>query len=133
MTPCWQWIRGKLKSGYGCARYNKKNWRAHRLYYELLVGPIPDGLTIDHLCRNRSCVNPGHMEVVTQGVNTLRGFSPSAIHARKTHCPKGHPFDEANTYVNPGRYFRGCRICRKEAVRAFNERKRIAKGVAPCQ
>lgn len=80
--------------------------KAHRLVYERNVGPIPDGLTIDHLCRRRNCLNHEHMEAVTRHENTIRGEGPSAQHARKTHCPSGHPYDESNT-----RLYRGSRYC----------------------
>lgn len=76
---------------------------AHRVAYELLIGPIPAGMTLDHLCRNRLCVNPVHLEAVTNRVNILRGTSPAAIHARKVACPNGHPYS--------GRERRGTRIC----------------------
>ncbi len=90
--------------------------RAHRFAYELLVGPIPDGLVIDHLCRVRHCVNPAHMEPVTRWENTLRGGSFSAVAARQTHCVNGHPFDEENTHVDR-RGFRRCRACNRERLR----------------
>ena len=80
--------------------------------YELHVGPIPKGLTVDHTCRNRRCVNPNHMEIVTQKENNARGNSPSAINARKTHCKRGHPFSGDNLYVDPGRQSRHCRACK---------------------
>jgi hypothetical protein len=81
---------------------------AHRLSYEHHVGPIPDGLQIDHTCRNRKCVNPEHLEPVTNAENTTR---QDHAERRKTHCPKGHPYDEANTYVDPSGA-RRCRACR---------------------
>ena len=110
---CWNWLGYKSKTGYGrCGRV----W-AHRRAYELLIGAIPAGLEIDHLCRNRGCVNPGHMEVVTHQENQRRGNSPYGINARKTHCIRGHEFSEANTYISPnGR--RNCRRCHADYERA---------------
>lgn len=95
VDECWPWKAGKIPGGYG-AVWDKRidnNRLAHRTAYEMLVGPVPDGLEIDHLCRNRACVNPNHMEVVTAKENVLRGIGISAQNARKTHCKNGHPFD----------------------------------------
>jgi len=115
---CWPW-RGAIDSGgYGDFRVDGRTEEAHRLAYEYIKGDIPEGLVIDHLCRNRSCVNPFHMEAVTDGVNILRGVGKSAFHARRTECANGHPFDTINTvYIK--RYgkdaakapYRGCRKC----------------------
>jgi len=118
-TPngCWEW-RGKIhRNGYGVVSVNNKQQRAHRVVYELLVEPIPGGLVLDHLCRNPPCVNPAHLEPVTQGENNLRGFSPPSLNARKTHCLFGHPYDEANTYVNKHGW-RACRTCHRLKERA---------------
>lgn len=101
---CWEWTASKAH-GYGY--FNGS--RAHRFAYELLVGPIPDGLVIDHLCRNRGCVNPDHLEPVTQRENTMRGYSFSRLHARKTHCIRGHEFTPENTKTRSN----GARICRE--------------------
>ena len=107
---CWLWIGSCNHKGYGVFRVAGRLVKAHRFAYELLVGPIPDGLTLDHLCRVRRCVNPAHLESVTNYENILRGDSFSARNAVKTHCPHGHPYDDANTYVSPsGR--RSCREC----------------------
>lgn len=115
---CWLWIGGKNHYGYGSFQTRRGDgWfaaQAHRVAYEALVGPIPDGLTIDHLCRNRACVNPAHMEPVTRGENVLRGESAAATHARKTHCKYGHEFTPENTYTPPGRDVRMCRACIRE-------------------
>ena len=88
-TGCWQWF-GHLKDGYGLVYYEGKQIGAHRASYMSFKGVIPNGLQIDHLCRNRACVNPDHLEVVTKKENCLRGFSPSAIKDRKTLCFRGH-------------------------------------------
>lgn len=106
---CWPWLAGKDSNGYGHMYDGQRQIRAHRLAWELFVGPIPSGLHIDHLCRNHSCVNPGHLEPVTSRENALRGVGPTAINARRTHCIRGHPYDEANTYWYKG--MRRCRVC----------------------
>ena len=97
---------------------------AHRAAYEVRIGPIPDGMVIDHLCRNRACINPAHMEPVTNRENVLRGTGPSAQHARKTHCNYGHAYDDQNTMHRRGR--RHCRKCALRATREWRERVRAA-------
>jgi len=88
-------------------RVNSKQVQAHVLSYETNVGPVPDGMVLDHLCRNKACVNPSHLEAVTIRVNTLRGIGPSALNAKKTSCPVGHEYSGDNLRV-----FNGRRICR---------------------
>lgn len=108
---CWQWSR-PAPDGYGqfAAGSAGLSIPAHRWAYEFLIGAIPDGLVIDHLCRNRACVNPWHVDPVPNGLNVLRGEGPAAVNARRAECPRGHAFDVANTYVTPdGR--RQCRTC----------------------
>ncbi|MFJ4777405.1 HNH endonuclease signature motif containing protein [Streptomyces sp. NPDC088762] len=91
---------GKHSGGYRTVKLETGQKRyTHRIMYEQAKGPIPEGLQIDHLCRNRACANPEHLEAVTQKENILRGTGPSAQQARQTHCLNGHPFDEVNTYV----------------------------------
>jgi hypothetical protein len=108
---CWAWLGPKNPtSGYGTVKASGKSTYAHRVAYTLTHGPIPDGLVIDHLCRNPVCVNPDHLEVVTHRENVLRGIGPAARNARKTHCKHGHPFDEGNTYTDK-RGQRHCRSC----------------------
>ena len=105
-------------TGYGNASWRGQRVSAHRAAYEILRGPIPDGLHIDHLCRNRSCCNPAHMEPVPARENVLRGESPSAQQARQTHCIHGHPLAGANLYVDR-RGRRHCVTCRNETLRAL--------------
>lgn len=120
LGPCWLWTAGTSWGGYGKFSLGAREdggAYAHRVAYELEVGPIPDGLVIDHLCRVRLCVRPDHLEPVTNRVNLLRApRSVSAENHAKTHCVHGHPFDEANTHWSPdGR--RVCRACKRETMR----------------
>lgn len=110
-TGCWLWTGGPSSGGlYGGIRYKGRQRGAHRVVYELLVGAIPAGLQIDHLCRVPRCVNPGHLEPVTQRENILRSRSYTARNAKATHCIHGHPFDAENTYIKPNGN-RDCRAC----------------------
>lgn len=107
-NKCWEWTGDKEKKmGYGLFLRRVvdlgKSVRAHRYSYELHKGKIPKGLVIDHLCRNKSCVNPEHLEAVTYKENTLRGKSFSAVNARKTHCSKGHPLSGSNLRLKKNR------------------------------
>jgi hypothetical protein len=108
--------------GYPRVNYQGSRRRAHRLFYEVFVGPIPQGLTLDHLCRNRACVNPAHLEPVLSVENVMRGMSPIAQNARKTHCKHGHPFDDPDPIPRKlgGRV---CRICRARWQREKRARK----------
>jgi hypothetical protein len=115
---CWIWTGWGDGSGYGRFGIGSKVESAHRWSYELLRTEIPDGLAIDHLCRNRRCVNPWHLEPVTWQENVLRGEGIAAQNARKTHCKSGHEFTEDNTYYRPDRPgCRECRTCHKAALR----------------
>jgi len=120
---CWLWTAATT-DGYGMFSIGGqagRMHRAHRVSFEALVGSIPEGLQIDHLCRVRNCVNPEHLEPVLPEVNTLRGESSSAVRARQTHCIVGHEFDEKNTaYIRQaGRVFRRCRTCNRDRVRRY--------------
>ncbi|MBP5913182.1 HNH endonuclease [Streptomyces sp. LBUM 1486] len=113
---CWLWTGVLTLGGYGRIKVQGRNALAHRVAYEEWVGPIPEGLDLDHLCRVRNCINPAHLEPVTHAENTLRGEGITAQQAQQTHCKRGHAFDEENTYV--WRNTRICRQCRKNARRA---------------
>lgn len=112
---CWEWQAARFISGYG---HFRAMGYAHRIAYEFLVGPIPPGLQIDHLCRNRSCVNPAHMEPVTQTENVRRGLA-GAKNRAKACCSNDHPFDEPNTYWYPSGSKRACRTCQTESMRRW--------------
>lgn len=118
-TGCWIWTGAITHLGYGHIWDQGRNRRVHRVAYENLVGPIPEGLHLDHLCRNRACCNPDHLEPVTSGENTLRGETLAAANAAKTHCPQGHPYAGRNLYRQPdgARVCRTCRKARREARR----------------
>lgn len=119
-TGCIEWIGGLNGVGYGQFYAGRTSLDetgkayAHRWSYEYHVGPIPEGMHLDHLCRNRACVNPDHLEPVTVRENVLRGTAPSALHARKTHCPQGHPYEGSNLYLHPVTAQRACRSCGRE-------------------
>ena len=119
LGPCWMWLGAPKQEGYGDFLLHGKVEYAHRVAYEWLVRPIPDGLQIDHLCRVRICVNPAHLEPVPSRVNTMRGDNPRLTSERgrsKTHCDHGHEFTEANTYWHEGH--RKCKACFAERTRA---------------
>lgn len=105
---CMEWTGYRDPFGYGRFGVGPRNYKAHRLSYELLVAPIPDYTEIDHLCRNTSCVRPDHLDAVDHQENMSRG---DIANRRKMHCPEGHPYSGANLYLSPnGR--RECRACR---------------------
>lgn len=110
---CWEWTGSTTNGGYGVIWKGEQQFRTHRLAYELFIGPIPKGLELDHLCSNPPCLRPEHLEAVTHKENCLRGVSPPAENARKTHCKRGHLFSDSNTYIVP-RGGRECRICKRE-------------------
>ena len=116
---CWLWTAALDTTGYGQFRINGILNRSHRVAYELVNGPIPEGMQLDHLCRVRHCVNPDHLEPVTHRVNSLRGTAPNVLLHHAGHCKHGHPFTKTNTYVRPN----GTRLCKAcRAIRAMKYR-----------
>jgi hypothetical protein len=115
-SGCWIWKAARTGAGYGSFRLDGRMQTAHRVAYEQVKGPIPEGMVLDHLCRNRACVNPDHLEVVSVGENTRRGDAGGAAQRRRTHCPKDHPYVGENLRVSNGR--RHCRTCNRERMRA---------------
>ena len=134
---CWLWLAATDRAGYGVFSFNQKPVRAHRFAYELLVGPIPEGLELDHVkargCTNRNCVNPAHLEPVThaENCNNIRsdgGKITGAKQRSKTHCIHGHEYTPENTYLDP-RNERQCRACGRARTAAYLRRKRATAGV----
>jgi hypothetical protein len=129
-TGCWEW-QGVLTFGYGYFWTTRQNFRAHRFSYELHKGEIPEGLTIDHLCRNRACVNPDHLEAVPQIVNTYRAPTPATINAGKMFCPSGHRYTQENTRIEKagkhGRTRRKCRICDRDRHRKTRAKRTMSE------
>lgn len=126
LGSCWVWTGGKTNSGYG--KVDLPTRLTHRVAYELLVGPIPEGFQIDHLCRNRMCCNPTHLEPVTPQENSRRSRSVSGLNAAKTECDKGHPLSGSNLRIYgmnttaPGK--RACKQCGVDRSRAYRARQR---------
>lgn len=114
MSKCILW-QGAVDNGYGTTYQDGKTQRPHRLAYIKKYGSIPDGLVIDHLCRVKLCINPEHLEAVTNKENVLRGVGPSAINKRKTHCSAGHEFNKKNTHIDKANK-RKCRVCNRIRV-----------------
>jgi hypothetical protein len=119
-SGCLTWGLSLTSAGYGSLLVDGRTAYAHRFAYESFVGPIPDDQEIDHLCRNRACNNPTHLEAVTRRINQIRGVGLSGTNYSKTHCDNGHAFDTANTYIrtdgnHPGRQ---CRTCHADRARA---------------
>ena len=108
---CWTW-QGAIVTNYGQCGFGGKIQYAHRVSYELLVGPIPPGLQLDHLCKNTRCVNPAHLEAVTALVNNMRSTSPSSRNAKKLDCLRGHPLSGENLKILSGGR-RSCRACER--------------------
>lgn len=126
-SGCLVWTGYLDPNGYGrmTATHDSKSKLAHVIAYQTFVGPVPDGLELDHLCRNRACIAVEHLEPVTHRENILRGQTRAARNMSVTHCPRGHPFDDANTYRDR-RGWRGCLACRRAAARERYRQRRAS-------
>lgn len=125
-TGCWTW-QGQTTNGYGRFSVGQRNLYAHRFAFEFFNGPIPDDYEIDHLCLERSCVRPSHLEAVTAHENNMRSNSRAALNARRTHCAQGHPLsgDNLSIVVNEGVRRRRCRECGRARTREYKERQGV--------
>ena len=123
-SGCWIWLGGlrSKKDGYGGCDWEGKSWRTHRLVYTLLRKAVSNKLDIDHLCRNRICCNPDHLEPVTRAKNIARGNGVAPNNLRKTHCPQEHAYTSENTYIWKQQRF--CRTCSNIYKRNYKEQKR---------
>lgn len=134
INECWEWTAARYGNGYGGFRINSPRAivYAHRVSYVIHKGLIPNGLVIDHLCRNRKCVNPNHLEAVTDHVNiVVRGTGLSAMESRQTHCKNGHPLSGDNlnqAMLKQG--YRDCRTCRNAWARAYKAAKKAKRRIS---
>lgn len=127
---CWIWNAGHNGLGYGRFWNGEKQIYSHRFSYEFFKSPIPEGFVIDHLCKNPFCVNPEHLEAVTQKINYRRGDHPEIYLSgglrKKTHCKSGHPFDEKNTGLNINRRY--CKQCARDSSLKYIRKKQKKHG-----
>jgi hypothetical protein len=129
---CWAWTGTKTAAGYGQMRVAGRREYVHRISYQLHKGAIPDGLAIDHLCRNRACINPEHLEAVHPKTNAMRGRAPGILAYWANRCFKGHEFTPKNTITTPSGH-RRCRTCENASQRKYRlaRKQRLAQISAP--
>jgi hypothetical protein len=132
MSGCWHWTGATQGNGYATTKWRRRTALAHRISFGILRDSLYPDMHLDHLCRNRSCVNPDHLEQVTPRENTVRGLAPEAArrrHASVTHCPRGHEYTKENTKTRLGRGYveRECRTCRRAEGRVYAARKRAER------
>lgn len=125
VTGCWNWTWCASHDGYGLLSIGGRHYYAHRLSYELFVGPIPEGLTVDHKCHNTSCINPDHLRPATMRDNIVKfgKTNACAVNSRRTHCKHGHQFNRENTKIRPNGS-RRCITCHRRRVDEYQRRKR---------
>ena len=123
-TGCWLWHGSCDGKGYGRIAYEGRSFPAHRASHILFKGPIPNGLQIDHLCRQPGCVNPEHIEAVTARVNNMRGDSVAVKASKATHCPQGHPYSGDNLGRRTTRNERFCKTCKRQQDKDYYYRRK---------
>lgn len=126
-TPngCWEWMGARIPNGYGVIQANGRTEKAHRVGVQLSGRTIPDGDEVDHLCRNRACVNPWHLDVVSPRINVRRMNLALNVGSAKTHCPQGHPYSGDNLDERDGRRY--CRECSRQYVRNWHAKQRLLR------
>lgn len=128
ISCCWEWTRSKVPAGYGHVNINYQTLYAHRIAYELLIGPIPGNQWIDHLCKNKSCCNPDHLQLTTPRENILRSNNMAARHARLTHCVNGHELNDENTYASQrAKGSRMCITCTRAHAKSYQLKRKAAR------